>query len=239
MRKTFQAHCPRCNGERKCEIHGALDLPWERSDDRHLMYGQVDHKLARCCGCEEVFYHKSSWDSEDWDGEYHPVTGEQIMIFPVKNLTYPAPEKKSQKPDWAWNIYKIDPQLHTILDETYQAYEVRSFILASVGLRTAFDRATELLKIDPALNLEEKVQELRKNGFIGETEAMTLGVVANAGNAAAHRAWSPSQEEFQTLLTTLEQFVHRTIVSGKSALSIAQKIPARPPRQKKPKTPSP
>ena len=238
MRKTFQAHCPRCNGERTCEIHGALDVPWDWSDAYNSVNGQDDHKLARCCGCKEVFYHKSSWDSEDWDGAYHPITREEVITFPVKTLTYPAPEKKSQKPDWVWDVSKIDPQLHSILDETYQAYEAGSFILASVGLRTAFDRATELLKIDPGHTLEAKVQELLDNGFIGETEAMTLSVVADAGNAAAHRAWSPNQQEFQSLLTTLEQFVHRTVVSGKAVLSVASKIPARPPRPaKKPKPP--
>ncbi|QFG28494.1 DUF4145 domain-containing protein [Pseudomonas umsongensis] len=238
MRKTFQAHCPRCNGERKCEIHGALNLPWEWSDGRNSVNGQVDHKLARCCGCEQVFYHKSSWDSEDWDFGYHPVTGEEIVINPSKTLTYPAPEKK--KPDWIWDIAKIDPQLQSILEETYQAYEASSFILASVGLRTAFDRSTEILKIDPGLSLEAKVKQLFNDGFIGETEAKTLGVVADAGSAAAHRAWSPTQKEFQTLLTTLEQFIHRTIVSGKAALGIASNIPPRPPRPpKKPKTPTP
>ena len=234
MSNTFQAHCPRCNGDRDCEIHGAIEVPWEWSDNRNSQWGQNDHKLARCCGCKKVFYHESSWSSEDWEGDYHPETGETIITFPPKTLTYPAPEKKSEKPDWVWGIARIDPQLHAILYETYEAYEVRSLILASVGLRTAFDRTTELLKIDPGLTLETKVQQLLENGFIGETEAMTLKVVADAGSAAAHRAWSPDQPEFQTLLTTLEQFIYRTVVINKAALSIAEKIPARHPRPPKP-----
>jgi hypothetical protein len=233
MSNIFQAHCPRCNGDRACEIHGEIEVPWEWSDGRNSMHGQTDHKLAQCCGCKEVFYHKSSWDSEDWEGDYHPVTGETIITFPVKTLTYPAPEKESAKPDWVWGIAYIDPQLSAILNETYQAYEASSLILASVGLRTAFDRATEILKIDPGLTLVEKVQQLLDNGFIGETEAMTLRVVADAGSAAAHRAWSPDQLEFQTLLTTLEQFIHRTVLTNKAALSIAEKIPARHPRPAK------
>lgn len=237
MTEAFRAHCPRCDGERICIIHGAIDQPWAVEDGRNYMEGQVDHKLVQCAGCETVFYHKSSWDSEDCDYDYHPVTGETISSNPRTIETYPAPEKKSLKPDWIWNIQQIDPQLYKILDETYKAREVNSFILASVGLRTAFDRVTEYLKIDPNLSLEEKVSELRANDFIGGTEAETLRVVTDAGNAAAHRGWAPDQTSFQTLLETLEQFIYRVVVSGKAALDLNGKIPPRPPRKKKPAKP--
>lgn len=238
MPKTFQAPCPRCNGDRTCFIHGEIDVPWNWTDGQHAQWGQSDYKLAQCCGCKEVFFHQSSWDSEDWDVIYHPTTGEEVVTNPRTITTYPIPEKKSEKPDWVWKIAQIDPQLFAILNETYQAYEQGSFILASVGLRTAFDRTTEILKIDPALTLEAKVKLLLNNGFIGETESLTLDVVINAGSAAAHRAWSPNHTEFKTLLITLEQFIHRTVVSGSAALSVAQNIPARParpPKQPKPK----
>lgn len=214
-------------------IHGEFDRTWSWDDGQHSMWGQSDYKLAQCCGCEEVFFHQSSWDSENWDFEYDPKLGQERAVNPCTITTFPAPEKKSRKPDWVWDISKVDPQLFTILNEMYQAYEHGSFILASVGLRTAFDRSTEFLKIDPALSLEAKVKHLLDGGFIGETESKTLGVVTNAGSAAAHRAWSPSQAEFETLLVTLEHFLHRTVVSGKAALAVAQNIPARPHKQPK------
>jgi hypothetical protein len=236
MSKTFKAHCPRCDGERTCFIHGEHEELWSWHDGYNSQHGQNDYKIAECCGCEVVFFHKSSWDSDEWDISYDPVTREEIITNPVTVITFPAPEKKSKKPDWVWAIAKIDPQLFHILEEMYQAYEQGSFILASVGLRTVFDRATEVLKIDPGLSLEKKVELLLVNGFIGETESETLGVVTNAGSAAAHRAWSPTQAEFQTLLVTLEQFIHRTIVTGKAVLTVAKGIPARPPRPRnKPK----
>lgn len=233
MTDTFRAHCPRCDGERVCIIRGEFDQPWSVEDGRNYMEGQIDHKLVQCAGCETVFYHKSSWDSEDWDGDYHPITSETIISYPRRIETYPTPEKKSQKPDWVWSIGQINPQLHTILDEVYQAYEARSFILAAVGLRTAFDLTTTYLKIDPGHTLKQKVKELLENGFIGETEAMTLETVTDAGNAAAHQGWSPDQKTFQLLLTTLEQFVYRVVISGKAVLSLNANIPARQPTPKK------
>ena len=238
MTSTFLGFCPRCDGERTCNILGAFEDVWDWADEEHSINGQDDHKLAQCAGCKTVFYHKSSWNSENWQGGYDPVTGKEIIFHPRKIETYPAPEKKSQKPDWVWGIGQIDPQLYTILDEVYQAYEVGSFILASVGLRTALDRTTEILKIDPSLSLEKKVKALQEQGYIGETEANTLSVVTDAGSAAAHRGWSPDQKAFAILITTLEQFIYRVVVTGKAALSLTEGIPARHPRPKKPAKPN-
>lgn len=234
-KKTFKANCPRCDGERVCWIHGEFEKTWDWDDGMHSMWGQSDYKLAQCCGCEEVFFHQSSWDSENCDYEYDQKTSQDIVVYPRTITTFPTPTKKSKQPDWVWDIAKIDPQLFTILSEMYQAYEHDALILASVGLRTAFDRTTEVLKIDPELTLKDKVALLLKEGHIGDTESKTLGVVTDAGSAAAHRAWTPTQKEFEALLTTLEHFIQRNVVSGKSALDVADSIPKRPARKPKSK----
>ncbi|MGH8405843.1 MAG: hypothetical protein ACRESL_10165, partial [Pseudomonas sp.] len=36
------------------------------------------------------------WNSEEWDNDYHPVTGETIISHPRTIETYPAPEKKAK-----------------------------------------------------------------------------------------------------------------------------------------------
>lgn len=233
---SLKAHCPRCDGERNCSVHGVIDEPWDWTDGTHSANGQVDHRLLKCLGCETIFYWRSSWDSENWDGRIL-ADGREEIYHPITISTFPMPEKTSGRPDWIWNVSSIDPQLASILTQTYDAYDAGAFILASVGLRTALDRTTEFLKIDPALSLENKVKSLRDNGFVGETEANILATVANAGSAAAHRGWSPGGTEFRTLLTALEQFIARAVVSGKSALEIAEKIPprhARPAKVMKP-----
>ncbi|MFC5427951.1 DUF4145 domain-containing protein [Paraburkholderia denitrificans] len=230
--EIFKAVCPRCDGERNCGVHGALDEPWEWTDGRNATSGQVDHRLLKCLGCETVFYWRGSWDSEDWDVRVG-VDGAQGYYHPITVTTYPMPEKTASRPDWIWDLSSIDPQLATILTQTYDAKEAGALILAAVGLRTALDRTTEFLKIDPGLSLEKKVDGLRHRGFVGETEANVLATVANAGNAAAHRGWSPDETEFRKLLEALEHFIKRTVVSGKSVLEIAARIPPRHPRQGK------
>ncbi|MHB2139870.1 DUF4145 domain-containing protein [Pseudomonas monsensis] len=176
----------------------------------------------------------TSWNSELVKSEFDFIKGTEVETPIVEVTTFPAVEAEhNRKPDWIWEIAKTDLQLHNILQETYTAYQEGLLILASVGLRTAFDRATEALQVDPGHTLDDKINKLKEMGTIGESEASALGVVANAGSAAAHRAWSPSQTEFKFLLTALEQFLHRTIVSGKTVLTVANAIPPRQPRPKK------
>jgi pantothenate kinase type III len=158
------------------------------------------------------------------------ATGEDIVVYPRSTEIFPLPDKVGRKPEWVSGLYKHDLQLQAILQETYSAFGAGSFILASVGLRTALDRATEVLQIDPGLSLAGKVQRLKELGFVGETEASDLAVVTDAGSAAAHRGWRPEPEEFERLLSTLERFIERTVVNRKSVEGIA--IPPAHPRPK-------
>lgn len=230
--ETVKAHCPRCDGERNCTVHGALDQPWEWTDGEHSNSGQVDHRLFKCQGCDQAFYWSRSWDEETWDFRMTP-DGREERYCTATITTFPMPDRSNNRPDWIWDLSTKDAQLAAIMTQTYDAHDAGSLILASVGLRTAFDRATQFLQIDPALSLEKKVEALRNSGFIGETEADVLAVVANAGSAAAHRGWSPDAAEFRKLLDALEHFITRTVISGKAVLEIAERIPARHPRAKK------
>lgn len=233
--KPMKAHCPSCDRDTNCHVHGAVDQPWNQDDGEHSMNGQVDHKLLQCLGCDTVFYHRSSWDSEDWDHDYDPRTRETVTYYPTRTETYPKPEPSLDRADWTTNLHKIDWPLHNIMGEMYKAADGNSYILASVGLRTALDRAMEILGIDPGHYLVDKLARLKERGFIRPSEHDTLSVVAEAGNAAAHQAWSPDRDEFAHLLVVLEQFIHRNIVVGQKALAVKNNIPAKQPRPKKPK----
>lgn len=233
--QDIKAHCPDCNRETNCQIHGAVDRPWTHDDGEHHVNGQIDHKLLECRGCNAVFYHRSSWDSEDWDNDYDPRTQQDIVFYPRRVEPYPAQPTTDRRPDWTTNLHKTDFPLSDIMGEMYRAADNQSYILASVGLRTALDRAMEILGIDPGHHLTDKLKSLKDKGFIGPSEHDTLTVVAEAGNAAAHQAWSPGRGEFAHLLVVLEQFIHRNIIVGQKALDVKNNIPAKQTRPKKAK----
>lgn len=196
------------------------------------MYAGADHELLRCRGCEMVFYKVESWHSEDWDARFNPETGEEEIYCPRAVSVFPAPAPKSEKPDWAWDLWSKDTVLSQVIDETYAAKSQQLKILTAVGLRTAFDRATLLLGVDEALEFKQKIEQLTSDGRLGKIEAEQIEVLVNAGNAAAHRAWSPTMEQVSALLDVLEKFLRRNFFEA-AVVQIGAEIPPRPKRKAK------
>lgn len=230
--EAIKAHCPTCDAERKCDLHGHVykAWSWEDREGRYSISGGVEHSLLECRGCETVFYLSDAWDSESVDYFYGP-DGQTVVEAERDKRTYPSPDSQT-KPIWFDAIGKTDAQLQSILNETYVAYHHGANILTAVGLRTALDRATEVIGIDPAITFEEKLTELKTGGWIGATEHDILDVITNAGSAAAHRGWSPSKEDVGKLLTAMEAFLHRAFIVGQDALTIKASIPLKPKRKK-------
>lgn len=232
MRKS---RCPRCARETTCEIRCEFKHAWD--DDVYPVHGCDRYYVLQCCGCELVFFEVSQWCSEDVDIVLNPMTGrEELDTFPtIRTFSTLSVERPPQGwEDMVNRLQAVDVQLGRIMEETYGAQHAGLLILASVGLRTAFDRSTELLKVDPGHTLEEKVTALLAKGAIGDDEAELLRVVVGAGNAAAHRGWTPTPVDFQVLLGALEDFLRRKVLGTDTAIrTIAESLPPRPPRPKK------
>ncbi len=160
-------------------------------------------------------------------------SGIDCMIPNYHISTYPTQEQEEIRPSWFGEIIKRDYQLYIIMDEMYTAFQNKSLILAAIGLRTIFDRTTEVLNIHPGYSLGEKVDILKKDGFIGETEKSQLKIVTEAGSSAAHRAWAPNEAEFKSLLVIIERFVMRTIIKDENIFKLAEKLPEKHPRPPK------
>ncbi len=220
-----KAHCPTCDREQNCTLHGRVDKRWEY-DDRmgHSLVGGDEYSLLECRGCETVFLETSSWNENDIDQWYDH--GGNIVTEPnYTKVTLPRPSTR-RRPDWVDKVGKLNPTLFYILDETYRCYDEKCLTLAAIGLRTALDSCFTSVNIDAAKSFQEKLKELRDKGYIGDTEHQILTVLTDAGNAAAHRAWSPTEEETTHLLDVLENFIHRVIINGKQALAMKDGIPA-------------
>lgn len=226
--EIIKARCPTCNDERSCQRHGTVSKSWVWSDQggRFSIDGGTEHSLLECRGCETVFYLLDSWNSENID-YFEGPNGERYSEAERDRRTYPSPSSQA-RPNWLEAVAKIDEQLHAILLETYTAHENQAYILTAVGLRTAFDRATQVIGIDPAIPFGSKLNELRIGGWIGATEQDILDVIVNAGSAAAHRGWSPGKEDSRKLITAVEAFLHRAFIVGQDALAVRASIPERP-----------
>jgi hypothetical protein len=222
--ETTKGHCPTCGAERYADI---VCQHVEKSENEETgIWGERTFYILKCRGCEAVYFRKDHQHSEEWDHDHNPRTGEVETYYPVQTTYYPALSKRSV-PDWNWRLSIIDHDLDALTTELYRALDADVSVLAAVGVRTVFDRASQLLGIDPELNFAEKLEALVRSGAIGTGERDNLKALTDAGSAAAHRGWKPSLTALNTMMSILENFLYRNFILKGDAASLSEAIPAR------------
>lgn len=216
--------CQECSGWRTCEVLG-LDSRNLYDDETCTEGSTIDTRLLKCRGCGTIFMQEARYSihSDDDDED-------------VKYKHWPEAEKRA-RPSWANSFNIEDADLLLLLHETYAALNNELKVLTAVGIRTSFDRASELLGVDPAITFEEKLEQLYEEGKIGGNERQKLEVLVDAGSAAAHRGWKPNLNQLETLISILEHFIHQNLVLTAEADELRKKVPPKParkaPRKKK------
>jgi hypothetical protein len=222
--ETTKGHCPTCDAERHADIVGQhVD---EGEDTESGIWGKSTYYILKCRGCETVYFREDHQHSEDWDHSHNPHTGEVETYYPVKTTYHPAPSKRSL-PGWNWHLSILDHDLDALTTEVYRALDADAPVLAAVGIRTVFDRSSQLLKVDPELTFAEKLDALVRSGAIGKDERDSLKALTDAGSAAAHRGWSPKPAHLNTMMSILENFLYRSFILKAEAANLSEAIPPR------------
>ena len=84
--------------------------------------------------------------------------------------------------------------------------------------------------MDSKLNFKQKLDALENDEHLGSAEKELLAVLSDAGSAAAHRGWKPSDDHLHTMITTIEYFLHRCFVANVKVAELKTAIPQRPPK---------
>jgi hypothetical protein len=122
--------------------------------------------------------------------------------------------------------------LDSLFDEIYLALGNNMGVLAAIGIRTAFDRASELLGVPTSGGFAQKLAELAGSGRIGPYEMDALDALTDAGSAAAHRGWKPSPKELDVMMNIIEAFIQRTLILDDAAKHLKQNVPEKQKRSK-------
>ena len=216
---TRQGHCPNCGPDRFSNV--LAEHSQQGQDDDTGIWGETTHYILECGGCKTVFVQVVELCSEDCEPDGQPIPC----------IThYPSPEKR-KRPAWFWP-FDLDDGLYSLLNETYNALDADARILSAIGARTVFDRASELLKIDPAVSFKEKLDLLQSRGHISHSERINLDILTDAGGAAAHRGWKPTAQQLNTIMTIVETFVHRKFVLDAEAKRLKGQLPRRQRRKR-------
>lgn len=235
-----KARCPSCGGSRNCRVKGYFEEPGFGEGDE--LWSYLDYYLLVCQGCSNAFLQIEERWSEDFSN-IMAIDKEYFKDYKPTIETWPSPPKRRIPERFEKHGVHIfgnySELLGRMLCEVYEAYEKDLLILASVGIRTCFDIVSTSIGLNPNLTFTKKLEKLRDGGHITEKEKDNLAVLVEAGNASAHRGWSPHSEEVNILLNILENFIENTIIKPietkmleETVATIKEKIPPRPSRKK-------
>lgn len=223
--KDFEeGHCPKCESQRADVIVEHKDEYVERSGD-FVYYEDTYYRILKCRGCGKIYFKTLSTNSEDYYVDVDPDTGETIDEFYRETVQFWPPSSKWKIPDWADTIRYNDHLLGCLFADVYTALSNNLGVLAAIGMRTVFDRASELLEINPNMTFEKKLTALKDGGRITAKETDVLAVLVDAGSAAAHRAWQPKPNQLDGMVTILEGFLHRAFVLEEVAVALGKHVP--------------
>ncbi len=217
-------NCAKCGGKRNVKViahHSqCVDI------DGGIGWSESNFLILKCLGCDFVFFEKTTVCSEEIDHVYDHCTGNYIPTLYQNRKFYPQVSKR-KIPDWSNNIQTVDPLLAALFEDVYTAVNINLNILAAIAIRTTFDRASELLEVPVDKSFDKKLIELVKIEHISEKEKDSLQALVDAGSAAAHRGWRPSEEDLDIMCSTLENFLQRAFINNPDMEKIKVKIPPR------------
>ena len=219
----IKAHCSQCGGDRNCEVKGHCSQnEWDG-----LFGWWKEWFLLTCRGCDHVFAQTVSTNSEEYYQSYDE-NGNDITEYIEAVETWPARSKRAIPGWFEHSIIETDLEdtgaLNASLRELYGALSADLMVLSSIGIRTSFDIASELLGVDPDLGFGKKLNALVERGYIAEAEKVGIEILIDAGSASAHRGWKPRFSEVDALMTTLEDFIYKTIVFPSQKRAHAAKL---------------
>ncbi|MDH4982189.1 DUF4145 domain-containing protein [Hyphomicrobium sp. D-2] len=216
--ERVKGECPLCGRDKWADIRGEIKSQYD--DERSGVFGGDTYRLLECRGCNTVYYQHESFFSEDVEQDYDG------QLTPVARFKYYPSLSKRDRPKWfgGW-FFAAESDLYRLVESLYTAIDNDLLILAASGVRTAFDVAVSKLGIDPTISFEEKIGALKVQGRIGTYEESDLTTMVEAGNAAMHRGWQPTLEQVDTMMTTLERFIHNSFVHEEQTAKLKAKVP--------------
>jgi hypothetical protein len=220
-------------------------------------------RTAYCNSCQGDRAHamvyterKSEHDGQDEDGAENWVGDRHHMLlkcscgdFRLLDLfdeghdqyeTYYPPRAPRRAPDWMNSVVFVDPEVAFVPQlarELYVALQHGGRRLVAAGVRSLIEQIAVQQNGTDAGSFAANLGQLQKKGHLTPLQRDRVMTVIDAGSAAIHRGYAPSEEDLITMLEITEQLVTSVYFHGASVAELARRIPSRPP--KAPQSPTP
>ena len=184
----------------------------QTADHDDSIWSHDTYELLECCGCESVTLRRtwvfSENDPEDPDVYFYP------------------PRAARKRPSWIHDVEDAD--VRGMLDEIYSALHANSRRLALMGCRAVLDRRLQA-QVGDLGSFAAMLKAARKQGLISKPHNEVLKSTFDAGSAAAHRGYNPSEAVLELVVDIVENVLRAGILSTE----IKQVSASTPPRAKK------
>ena len=121
--------------------------------------------------------------------------------------------------------------ISSLLKEVYIALHGNCNRLAMMGVRALLERVM-IDRVGDNGSFKGNLSMFATKGYIGELQKATLEATLDAGHAAMHRDYAPSQKESTHVLDIAETLIEAIYVNSAQADVLKKKVPPRKPRTK-------
>jgi hypothetical protein len=211
--EAVKAHCAKCGDDRKAAVVGCH----KEEGDEEVWYS-IKYRILKCLGCETVYFQTYSMCSEDYE-----ITNEGEHEL-IPNVSYwPAPRRR-EMPIWLNRGLPIE--VFYLLQEIYSAVEAGALRLVAMGIRSVLERVM-IDRVEDQGSFTKSVDKLQEAGYLSIRQRNALDTMLEAGHAATHRAWHPSQEDINALLDVTEHVIKGIYIHEAQASGLEGKLPRR------------
>lgn len=206
--------CPDCGPNRWATILKSHTHTYEEEYEGD--WAQFEHQILQCAGCDSIYFQSIITEPHEDKSELETIVQWE-----------PTSRNPREEPDWLPSLYARDETLGRLMKDIYTAFNRDLNVFVAIGVRTAFDRASELLDVDPGKSFHQKMNLLNESGHISNKDKSILSTLTDAGSAAAHRAWRPSKKDLIIMLMIIENFLHKTFVLDEDVQALKGLFPER------------
>jgi hypothetical protein len=117
--------------------------------------------------------------------------------------------------------------LFPLLTEVYSAVQNDLRCLAAMGIRAILEVVMRN-KVGDQRTFKVLLDEFQKAGYLSTRQAGSLDSILEAGHAAIHRGWEPTDEDIAALLDITEAVIETTYLHERRAQALEKRVPRRP-----------
>lgn len=139
------------------------------------------------------------------------------------NTIFFAQETKEGFPAW---YDELDLTVRSLIREIDRALLNSMRVLATIGLRTLIDMVM-VERIGDCGNFKNKLTKFVDEGHTTQRESELIDGVLNAGNAAAHRAYSPNEEDLEICVDVVKHIIEGIYILQPKIKKVTKNTPQR------------